>query len=275
MFKPDMEQFNDAPLVSVVILTKNGGDIFQQSIQKIFSQRCAFSYEVVVVDSGSTDGTLNFLRDYPIRLFQIKPQDFKFGPTRNFGFSQAFGEYVITLSQDVVPVDGSWLSALVRPLIENKADVVQAKTVVFEGADVFYWVKKGFFYFTRESWKFSKENGNINLSCTNMAIKKFVWEDTGFGDVPMSEDKFLQKKLFAKNYRMMSEPSALAYHGHQYTCSSLIKRCENEGFGWRLLGVRYDFVDMMKDLVQERWVYKILWNGFIQGEIKRCSELFF
>lgn len=112
-------------LVSIIILTKNGGKIFQKSIQKIFSQKCSLTYEVIVVDSGSTDGTIEYIKTYPVRLYTIKPHEFSFGPTRDYAFSLSKGQYIVTLSQDVVPATDNWLIKLVEPLIANKADVVQ------------------------------------------------------------------------------------------------------------------------------------------------------
>src|SRR3972149_1516908 len=144
---------------SIVILTKNGACILRESIKRIFSQKVPFVYEVIIIDSGSTDDTLNFLKSYPVRLFQIDPEDFSFGPTRDFGFSQAKGEYIVTVSQDVVPADNNWLQNLVIPLIHDEADAVQGENIVRDDGKTFFWEKIAWFYFTNESTEFNKSNG--------------------------------------------------------------------------------------------------------------------
>ncbi len=266
---------NNYPKVSIVILTKNGGNLFEESIRMIFSQQINFSYEVVIVDSGSTDGTLEFLKKYPVRIFYIKSEEFSFGKTRDFGFEQAQGEYIVSLSQDMVPKDGEWLQKLIVPLINNETDVVQGSYVVPEDRRVFFWEKNGWFWYTSEWESFCRKYGDIGLSCTNLAIKKSVWEKLKFGSAPMNEDKMLQKKLYSKGYRMKRQLDAVGYHGHRYNLISLMKRCENEGFGWRCVGVRYSLSQMFRDYIQKKWVYGTMIRALLRGEIINLTEVLF
>ncbi len=266
---------NSLPITSIIILVKNGGSLLQNAIKMIFAQKTNFSFEVIVVDSGSTDGSLKFIKKYPIKLFQIKPEDFSFGPTRDFGFSQAQGKYIVTISQDVVPANENFLQNLITPLIKNEADVVQGTEQCPQDKSFFFWDRKGLFYRTTEAHKFYKKYGNISLSCTSLAITKTAWQETKFSPAIMSEDKEIQKKLFAKGYRMMKEKSALANHGHTYTLRSLKKRCENEGMGWKYVGINYTFLNMLKDLIQPKWVYGIFIKNLVKGEIRTLSEVLF
>lgn len=263
------------PLSSIVILTKNGGFLFKKSIEKIFSQKTCFDYEVIIVDSGSTDGTIEFLNSYPVKIFSINSKNFSFGTTRDFGFSLARGEYIVTLSQDVVPKGENWLQNLVSPLLNNDADIVQGSNEIPDDKDVFFWEKKNLFYFTSERERFRKKYGHISLSCTNVAIKKSIWESIKFGNTPMGEDIVFQKKAFCKGYKIFRSNIAMAYHGHSYNLRSLIKRCENEGLGWKYAKVTYSFFEMLKDLKQKRWIYGILIRGILNGDIKRLAEVLF
>lgn len=265
----------DNYLVSIVVLTKNGGALFQDSIKMIFSQNVPFLYEVIIVDSGSTDGTLEFLKDYPIRIFHINPKDFSFGPTRDFGFSQAKGDFIVTLSQDVIPADENWLRNLIIPLLDDETDIVQGHCKVPIDNGVFFWERRGMFYFTSEGKQFCESYGRIGLSFTNIAIKKSVWEEVKCGDSLMCEDKAFQKKAYLKGYKFSRSNQAFAYHGHTYNLRSLIKRCENEGMGWRHAEVKYSFNQMLKDLKQEKYVYGVLLKNIFKGEIKHLSEILF
>ena len=134
------------PLVSIVILTKNGGKNFESCITAIYQQTTDFPFEVIVVDSGSTDCTLEYIKGYPIRLYEIKPHEFSFGPTRDYAFGLANGQFIVTLSQDVVPANREWLSKLVEPLMQNKADAVQEEQF-FQEIKHYSIGKKGFLFY--------------------------------------------------------------------------------------------------------------------------------
>src|SRR5690349_7580189 len=75
---------------SVVIPTKNPGPIFRQVLAAVCSQETPFDYDVLVVDSGSTDGSVEFVREFAdprVRLMQIKPTEFGHGKTRNLAIA--------------------------------------------------------------------------------------------------------------------------------------------------------------------------------------------
>lgn len=259
--------------ISIVYLTKNGGELFKDSLRSVFEQRIDKKFEVICVDSGSTDFTLDVIKEYPIRLYQLKPEEFSFGPTRDFGFSKAAGEIIVTLSQDVVPCNNQWLYNLTEPFKSPDVSVVQGRDVRPSNKDIFFWEQAGYFYFTRESKKWAQEYG-IGLSCSNMAIRRNVWQECKFGNTPMSEDKSLQVKLHKKGYKIMFVKEAQAFHGHSYNISSLLKRCENEGLGWRYANVSYSFVDMIKDILLLR-KFNILVRGIFARKITSLSEFLF
>lgn len=85
---------------SIIIPVKNGIATIRQCLDAISSQTLIDQTEVIVIDSGSTDGTLTILKEYPVRLYQIHPQDFNHGETRNYGVSLAKGEFVMMTVQD-------------------------------------------------------------------------------------------------------------------------------------------------------------------------------
>lgn len=106
----------------------------------------------------------------------------------------------------------------------------------------------GVAYFTTEGRDFMRKYGNIGLSCTCMAISRKAWEATGFGNTPFCSDKFIQRRLGEKGFRMVLSQAIVAYHGHSYDLHSLIKRCANEGLGWRVAGAKYSIPSFLYDL---------------------------
>lgn len=99
---------------SVVIPTYNGIETIVPCLEKVLNQNTDWPYEVYVVDSGSTDGTLDFLTRLPITLDCISQNEFGHGRTRNHAVSRTRGDYIVFLVQDAEPVTGNWLQTLVE-----------------------------------------------------------------------------------------------------------------------------------------------------------------
>jgi|SRR3972149_6119380 len=262
------------PKVSIVILSKNGGDSFKRLIREIFNQKIDINYEIIIIDSGSTDSALSEIKNYPVRLFQIRPEEFKFGSVRDLGFSKARGEYIVTLSQDAIPADEKWLLNLISPFADPSIAAVQGVELKPDTSDIFFWEKVGRFYFSREHDRWLREYDGIGLSFVNAAIRREIWQKYKFGDVPMSEDKIFQKRLKENGHRIYLAEGAGVYHWHDYNLRTLIKRCENEGLGWRYAGVNYTLVDVLLDILGYK-KYITLLKGILHGRVRSMTEVLF
>lgn len=84
--------------VSIVIPTKNAGDLLERVLKAVFEQKTTYTYEVICVDSGSKDNTLDIIKKYPCRLFQIPASEFGHGKTRNYGAAQGTGTYIVFIT---------------------------------------------------------------------------------------------------------------------------------------------------------------------------------
>lgn len=103
------------PEISIVIPTRNGARTLPEVLAQVFRQRCEHSFEVIVVDTASTDGTVELVKRHPVRLYGVRPEEFSHSRTRNYGAILAEGErYLVFLNQDAVPTDDRWLAHLVE-----------------------------------------------------------------------------------------------------------------------------------------------------------------
>jgi len=269
-----MNHINNSIIASITILTSNPGEEFKATLDAIFTQDCSFKFEVVIVDSGSIDGTLDLVKKYPIRLYSIQPNQFNFGLTRDYVFSLTRGQFIVAISQDVIPADKYWLKNLIEPFSDPDIALVQGIVVLPKDRENFYWEKVGMFYFTRECKKWATNNNGIGVSFVNCAIRRSVWENNRLEKIEMMEDKFFQMKLSKGGYKIYREMKAMCYHGHTYTVNELIKRCTNEGLGWRIVHQRYSLLDMVRDILNLQ-IHRRLFNGIKTKQIKRLSELLF
>ncbi len=98
------------PLTSIVILTRNQLACTKQCVDGI--ARCTPEpHELVFVDNGSTDGTLEYLRSIPGAVVIDNDRNIGFGAGCNMGIAASLGERILLLNNDVVPTAG-WLGAL-------------------------------------------------------------------------------------------------------------------------------------------------------------------
>ena len=107
------------PLVSVLLVTRDGAATLGETLAAIRGQRTAFPFEIVAIDSGSTDGTAELLARGADRLLEIDPGDFNHGTTRNAGVAACRGELVALLVQDALPAGDDWLENLTAPLRDD------------------------------------------------------------------------------------------------------------------------------------------------------------
>ena len=103
-----------APAVTLFIPTWNAGPEFPDVLSRMKAQQLDRPFEILAIDSGSTDGTIDVLRAQAVRLIQIPNAEFNHGLTRNLGVREAHGEIVVLATQDARPADEQWMQPLVN-----------------------------------------------------------------------------------------------------------------------------------------------------------------
>jgi len=134
-----METAHPRPVVSVAILTRNAGKLFEQVLDALHAQKTDWPFEVVVLDSASKDGTDKLAEQRGATVIPYRPNKFRFGTARDTVFSHCRGDVIVTISQDVVPAAETWLADLVKPVLDDRADVTIGEQTVQPGAYAFYW----------------------------------------------------------------------------------------------------------------------------------------
>jgi glycosyltransferase involved in cell wall biosynthesis len=120
-----------APLVSLIIPTRNGLDLIRQCIRSIVSKSTYDNYEIIIVDNGSDDpGTLNYLaslkNDGHIRVLR-DDRPFNFSALCNAGVEVAGGEIVGLINNDIEVISPEWLSEMVSIALQPGVGAVGAK----------------------------------------------------------------------------------------------------------------------------------------------------
>lgn len=225
--------------ISVVLLTYNGDIYLAEVLKAIFAQNTRFTFDVVAIDSGSSDRTLEILENYPIRIIQIPNREFGHGRTRNFGAQNTLGRYVVYLTQDATPVNENWLENLVRPLAEDQrvagaysrqiprpdCNPIESRDIGI-GAGPLSVVKR---IDLRDP--FQKKNYDafqsrfISFSNVSSCIRRDVLDRLPFSEkIVMVEDQEWCKRAIESGYWVVYEATSSVYHSHNHSLKKIYKR---------------------------------------------------
>lgn len=258
---------------SIIILTKNAGRGFEKLLNRIQSQTYK-DFDVVVVDSGSTDSTIEISESYGCIIKIIKPEDFHHSRTRNLGAELAEGEYLVYITQDSMPSDNFWLENLLSPFNDDNVAGVYGRQIAYSGAkpmDKFfysYFYPNEFKVLTKNDIKNEKEFyvRNVFVSDVNSCYRKDVFMEIKFKeDIIMAEDKDFAIRALLKGYKIIYEPKVVVYHSHNYGIISGFKRRFKDGYAFAQitgngnanltnLGIKY-----LKEEFKLLWCHHKIW----------------
>lgn len=262
------------PAITIGILTRDAGTLFQRVLDAVNAQEDSRERKIVVLDSGSTDGTPELAREAGARVEFINLNPFDFGVARERLFELAAGRIIVCLSQDAVPAHARWLSNLTAPLeAEAAASCGRSVPDAERAYRQFAWEANGFFYYTREMHRFRRQFGR-GFSLANSAVRREAWEQFHFDPQVLGEDFQLQAKMTAAGMNIAFPGGAEVLHHHAYTLPSLRARCRNEGLAMRQLGFPYRAVDAAADAlnpdVWARWA-----KDGVLGRLRTPAEWLF
>jgi glycosyltransferase involved in cell wall biosynthesis len=211
--------------VSIVIRSKNEERLIDEVLQQVFAQEFPETYEVIVLDSGSQDRTLDVVRSFPIRLEHLPAEKFTFGYALNYGASLANGDYVVFLSAHCLPCGHFWLSELLGPLKSNTQLVATyGRQVPQPGVNLFEEPELVAAYTLRED-----QTVRAPFSNANSAIRKEVLQHYPFDEsIPTGED-FLWAYTLPEECRVQYVHSAAVFHSHPPTLRYWRQRWYSEG----------------------------------------------
>jgi glycosyltransferase involved in cell wall biosynthesis len=231
---------------SILIPTKNGAEDLEPCLAAIFAQKGTGPFDVIVIDSGSTDRTLEIARRYPVSIEQIPPETFHHARTRNYAAGLAKGEALVFLSQDAVPASETWLAAFLSDLKEPGVGAVYGRQLPKAGSGLERRSAFAAMYGGARIVKMPMDGVELghkyyHFSNANSAIKRSVWETTRFPEeLKVFEDVGIAKRILDSGWSIVYEPEAAVYHSHDFPVDILFKRYFDIGVVYQRLGVWND-----------------------------------
>jgi rhamnosyltransferase len=214
---------------SIIILTKNAGRNFVFLLQHILTQKFDGIYEVLVIDSGSTDDTLRTAKEFPIKITQIKPEAFHHGKTRNLGAELSSGKILVYITQDALPINNDWLEKLANNFKGPNVAMVIGRQIPWQTTkppEKFFYVHN----FPEQKIIVKPKSSsyyldNVFISNVNSAIRKDVWQQFKFSEtIILAEDKEFANRILSAGWTIVYEPAAAVYHAHDFSIWSAFQR---------------------------------------------------
>jgi len=194
--------------------------------------------EVLVIDSGSSDGSTAIARAAGATVLEIAPAEFGHGRTRNLGAERAAGDVIAFLTQDATPAPG-WLEAIREALaLAPDVGVVFGPHLPRPGTSPMIARELTEFFATFAApdaapRAFGAADATF-LSNVNAAYRRACWEAIRFDDVPYSEDQSFGHALAADGrWRKAYHPRAAVLHAHDYGPIDFMRRYFDEYRGLR------------------------------------------
>lgn len=190
------------------------------------------SFEIIVVDSGSGDGSVEYVRSLGLGIVNISPKEFGYAKAFNIAARRARGDYLVRLSGDVIPIGTTWLSHLLKPMKGKYVGAVYGKYVVSNrpGYDFPpFWPKKRFpdtqkrfsvkptltMGLLRPKPLIEKLEDLFSLAGGCFTIRKSMWESRPFNEnLILAEDGEYAFFLHLYGYDIVYEPKAIVLHEH-------------------------------------------------------------
>ena len=238
---------------TVCIPTYNGGELLLRVVERVRSQRTPWNFEIVVVDSSSTDGSIERLEleqcnaERPLRVLKIPKKKFQHGRTRNLCANIANGEFVVFLTQDALPTDEFWLYNLTTLLDRSPGAAGSfGRHIPWPSASPFTKreVTDHFINLARHPLVLSRDTNPSRweagdrewrqilhfFSDNNSCLRRSVWEQVPYPEVDYGEDQIWADRIIRLGYEKVYAPSATVFHSHDHSLEEAHTRAATEAF---------------------------------------------
>lgn len=217
----------ETPRVSVVIITRNQRAFLMRSLPLLSAQKGfagAGSPEIIVVDSGSTDGAQSIVREQGARLLSLPPASFTYARAHNAGAREATGEIVVRLSGDAVPAQTDWLQRLVEPFRDPQVAATWGRQILPPG--VCNYVEQGFEAILRPASRGPRRYyRSVTPLGSGMAVRRTLWEAHPYDErLPQAEDYAFLRCVMRRGFAGVFVPDAPIIHGHPETVFRALRR---------------------------------------------------
>jgi glycosyltransferase involved in cell wall biosynthesis len=201
---------SDAPVLSVVIRCRNEVAHIGPVLEALGAQAGVPAMEILALDSGSTDGTLDVLARHPVRVEHLPAGDFTFGRALNEGARRARGALLVHLSAHCRPLATDWLARLTAPFADAAVVATFGRQAPIPGVNPIEAIamRQNFPPAGAARVLFSNANGAVRRA----AVLARPWDE----EIPAAEDHLWAAGARPPE-RVVYVPEAAVEHSHPMT----------------------------------------------------------
>ena len=216
-------------MISIIIPTYNAEQYLPQLLKRLKIQTVTF--ELIIIDSSSTDDTVNIARGYTQNVIVIPQNEFDHGGTRTKAAKIARGEIFVFLTQDALPFDNKTIENIVTVFKDNSVAAAYGRQLSYEHTSLFGKHLREFNYTDTSYLRTIKDKEQYGiktafLSDSFAAYRKEALESIGwFKDgLILGEDSYAGAKMLLAGHALAYVSNAKVYHSHSYTITEEFKR---------------------------------------------------
>jgi len=213
------------PQASVVIRARNEAGCVGRVLDAL-DEQTVLPAEIVFVDSGSTDGTVEIARDHNARLLLIAPEDFSYGRALNLGTLEAGTPLVVYLSAHAVPDSPHWLEILLEPLLQDSTiGAVFSRQRPHPGCNPLQSleIEKAYDDIPRR-YTHTPPFSNASAAVRRELVLQVPFDEA----VAYAEDRIWAEKICKAGWAVQYEPGSAVLHSHDETFPQLLRRQRRE-----------------------------------------------
>jgi glycosyltransferase involved in cell wall biosynthesis len=238
-----------APSISVLMPTWQGAEFLDRVLSALGGQRCSRSWDFTVIDSGSTDGTLEILDAWrerlgvPFRIRHIHKLEFDHGDTRNELAAHSSGDLLVFMTQDAIPSSPDWLELLAANFDDPRVGAAYCRNVPRPDAEVLTRA------FSAEDPSYAPGRREVRLPSPSeyaamnpharrllysfndvaSALRRELWRLHPFPRTAFGEDLLMARALLEAGHTVVYDDRATVEHSHDYTPEEMRERARIDG----------------------------------------------
>ena len=219
-------------MVSVVIPTYNASRYLDAQLRALHAQT-AKDLDILIVDSSSSDRTVDIAKQYSVRTLIIPRMEFDHGGTRTLaGKIRSAGDILVYLTQDALPCDDEAIENLIQPLLaEQVCGASFGRQIPYQDATPFAQHLRLFNYPPQSYLRTYADRAALGIRaafCSNSfaAYRRDALDEVGWfaKNLLLAEDMHVCARMLKKGYKLRYVAEAVVYHSHNYTVAQEFKR---------------------------------------------------